>query len=95
MSVAMLQVQNVSKVFEAGEHKVQALDSVYFDVYPHELLCLVGPSGCGKSTLLRILDGLDLPSSGAVIFKGQPITAPSPKISMIFQTFALLPWKNV
>lgn len=88
-------MQGVSKVFEAGEHKVQALDSVSFDVYPHEFLCIVGPSGCGKSTLLRILDGLELASSGQVLFKGQPVTAPSQKISMIFQTFALLPWKNV
>ncbi len=92
---AILQVQNVSKIFEAGDHNVQALDSVCFDVFPHEFLCIVGPSGCGKSTLLRILDGLDLASSGQVLFKGQPVTEPSPKISMIFQTFALLPWKNV
>lgn len=92
---AILQVQKVSKLFEAGEHKVLALDAATFDVFPHEFLCIVGPSGCGKSTLLRILDGLDLPSSGQVLFKGQPVTQPSPKISMIFQTFALLPWKNV
>ncbi len=92
---AILQVQNVSKMFEAGDHKVQALDAVSFDVFPHEFLCIVGPSGCGKSTLLRILDGLDMASSGQVLFKGQPVTEPSPKISMIFQTFALLPWKNV
>ncbi len=90
-----MQAQDVSKVFEAGEHKVHALESVSFDVFPHEFLCIVGPSGCGKSTLLRILDGLDKPSSGLVLFKGQPVTEPSPRFSMIFQTFALLPWKNV
>lgn len=94
-SVAILQVRGISKMFEAGEHNVQALDSVSFDVYPHEFLCIVGPSGCGKSTLLRILDGLDLPNSGQVMFKGEAIAEPSPKISMIFQTFALLPWRNV
>ncbi len=84
----------VSKVFE-GNQKIRALEAVTFDVFPHEFLCLVGPSGCGKSTLLRILDGLDLPTSGKVLFNGDLVTAPSPKISMIFQTFALLPWKNV
>lgn len=88
-------MKDVSKIFEAGDHKIQALDSVTFDVFPHEFLCIVGPSGCGKSTLLRIMDGLDSASSGQVLFKGIPITEPSPKISMIFQTFALLPWKNV
>lgn len=91
----VLQIQEVSKIFETGDHKVKALDSVSFDVFPHEFLCIVGPSGCGKSTLLRILDGLDLASTGRVLFKGESITSPSPKISMIFQTFALLPWKNV
>jgi NitT/TauT family transport system ATP-binding protein len=95
MSTPVLQIRNVSKVFEAEEHNVQALESVSFDVFPHEFLCIVGPSGCGKSTLLRILDGLDHASSGQVLFKNQLVTEPSPKISMIFQTFALLPWKNV
>jgi NitT/TauT family transport system ATP-binding protein len=95
MSTVILHVQQVSKIFEAGDHRVPALDSVSFDIYPHEFLCLVGPSGCGKSTLLRILDGLDLPTSGQVLFKGEPVTEPSPKMSMIFQTFALLPWKTV
>jgi NitT/TauT family transport system ATP-binding protein len=95
LSTAVLQVQEVSKTFEAGEHKVRALESVSFEIYSHEFLCIVGPSGCGKSTLLRILDGLDSPSSGRALFKGQLVTEPSPKISMIFQTFALLPWKTV
>ncbi len=92
---AILQVQDVSKIYDAGDHRIEALNAVSFEVFPHEFLCIVGPSGCGKSTLLRILDGLDLASSGQVLFKGQPITKPSPKISMIFQTFALLPWKSV
>ncbi len=95
MSTAVLQVKEVSKTYEAGEHKVRALESVSFEIYPHEFLCIVGPSGCGKSTLLRILDGLDSPTSGQVLFNGQLVTEPSPKISMIFQTFALLPWKTV
>ena len=94
-SSPILQVQDVSKSFEAGDHEIHALQSVSFDVYPHEFLCIVGPSGCGKSTLLRILDGLDFATAGRVLFKGQPITKPSQKISMIFQTFALLPWKSV
>ncbi len=94
-ATAILQVHQVSKTFEAGEHNIRALEAVTFDIFPHEFLCIVGPSGCGKSTLLRILDGLDSPSSGQVLFRNQVITEPSPKISMIFQTFGLLPWKNV
>ena len=94
-SSPVLRVEKVSKDFEGGNQKIRALEAVTFDVFPHEFLCIVGPSGCGKSTLLRILDGLDLPTSGQVLFNGELIATPSPKISMIFQTFALLPWKNV
>lgn len=88
-------MEGVSKTFETGNQTIRALESVTFDVFPHEFLCIVGPSGCGKSTLLRIVDGLDVPTSGHVLVKGEEVTAPSPKVSMIFQTFALLPWKNV
>ncbi|MFI5450336.1 MAG: ABC transporter ATP-binding protein [Candidatus Bathyarchaeia archaeon] len=91
----VLRVEKVSKDFWGGNQKIRALEAVTFDVFPHEFLCIVGPSGCGKSTLLRILDGLDLPTSGQVLFNGELVAVPSPKISMIFQTFALLPWKNV
>ena len=70
------------------------LDHLSFNVYK-EFVCIVGPSGCGKSTLLRIIDGLDKPTHGQVLFHGQPITTPSPKIGVIFQTFALIPWKTV
>jgi NitT/TauT family transport system ATP-binding protein len=94
-SSAVLHVEEVSKDFEGGNQKIRALQGVTFDVFPHEFLCIVGPSGCGKSTLLRILDGLDLPTSGQVLFNGERVTAPSAKMSMIFQSFALLPWKNV
>ncbi len=54
----------------------------------------MGPSGCGKSTLLRIIDGLDKPTSGQILFHGQPIKAPNPKIGVIFQTFALIPGRR-
>ena len=55
---------------------------------------MVGPSGCGKSTLLRIIAGLERADSGEVLFHGQPQTSPTPKITMIFQLFGLLPWKT-
>src|SRR5438309_10691342 len=74
---------------------VIAIDSIDQQIVPGEFVAIVGPSGCGKSTLLRIIDGLDKPTSGQVMFHGQPITSPSPKVGVIFQTFALIPWKTV
>jgi len=92
--MTVVEARNVSKIFE-GEKRVPALDNVSFNVGVDEFLCIVGPSGCGKSTLLRIIAGLEKPTSGEILFHEQPITGPTPKITMIFQTFGLLPWKTV
>ncbi len=86
---------NVSKVYPDPPEAVTALSNISFHVNEGEFLCIVGPSGCGKSTLLRMIAGLDQPSSGEIRFKGDLVTAPHPKISMVFQTFALLPWRTV
>ena len=90
----LLEIQDVAKVYPGEGKSTTVFEDINFNVYK-EFLCIVGPSGCGKSTLLRIIDGLDRPTSGQVLFHGQPITAPSPKIGVIFQTFALIPWKTV
>jgi len=70
------------------------LENVSFTVQNDEFVCLVGPSGCGKSTVLRIIAGLEKADSGRILFHSQPITQPTPKISMVFQLFGLLPWKT-
>ena len=81
------------KIFRNGS-EVKAIDDVSFDVNYDEFVCIIGPSGCGKSTLLRIIAGLETADSGQVLFRGEPTTKPSPKITMVFQTFGLLPWKT-
>jgi len=90
----ILQIKDITKIYPGEGKSTTVLDHISFDVYK-EFLCIVGPSGCGKSTLLRIIDGLDKPTSGQVLFHAHPITSPSPKIGVIFQTFALIPWKTV
>ncbi|MFH2112773.1 MAG: ABC transporter ATP-binding protein [Candidatus Bathyarchaeota archaeon] len=90
----VLEVRDVSKRFVEDGNDVVALDGVRFTVNDDEFICLVGPSGCGKSTMLRIISGLEKPTGGEVIFEGKPITGPTPKISMVFQLFGLLPWKT-
>jgi NitT/TauT family transport system ATP-binding protein len=88
-----MSVKDIAKTFRNGA-EVKAIDGVSFDVNYDEFICIIGPSGCGKSTLLRIMAGLETSTSGQVLFRGQPVTKPSPKITMVFQTFGLLPWKT-
>ncbi len=90
-----VELANVSKVYSDPPQSLIALDNISFHIDEGEFVCIVGPSGCGKSTLLRMIAGLDKPSSGQVKFRGSVVTEPHPKISMVFQTFALLPWKTV
>ena len=85
----------MTKVYADPVQIVTALKDISFQVNEGEFLCIVGPSGCGKSTLLRMIAGLDHPSSGQIRFRGDLLTSPHPKISMVFQTFALLPWRTV
>jgi NitT/TauT family transport system ATP-binding protein len=84
---------DVTKVFATRGRPVVALDHVSFEVADGEFVCVVGPSGCGKSTLLRILAGLVAPTSGAVTFgdgrRGKPL------YSLVFQEYAIFPWKTV
>jgi NitT/TauT family transport system ATP-binding protein len=72
-----------------------ALDNINISVEDNDFICIVGPSGCGKSTLLRIIVGLEKPTSGEVLFKGEEIAPDNPKVSMVFQNFALFPWLTV
>lgn len=90
---AILSIKNIVKIFRNGS-EVKAIDDVSFEVNFDEFICIIGPSGCGKSTLLRIIAGLETSDSGQVLFRDQPITQPSPKVTMVFQTFGLLPWKT-
>jgi len=87
---------NVSKYLTLPSGKsVEILDSINLEVKEGEVLAVLGPSGCGKSTLLRIITGLIPPSSGQVIFKGEPLLGINPNTAMVFQNFALLPWLTV
>jgi NitT/TauT family transport system ATP-binding protein len=71
------------------------LDDVSFAVEPQEFVALVGPSGSGKSTLLRLLGGLLRPTSGQVLFEGQPLTGPRRRLGFVFQKANLMPWRTV
>lgn len=91
-----LSVSAVDKVFPtASGGTFQALAGVKLEVAAEEFVSLLGPSGCGKSTLLEIIAGLQAPSAGRVEMDGQPITRPGPDRAVVFQHFALFPWRTV
>ena len=66
--------RGVTKVYPMGEIEVRALRGVDFDLFPTEFVVLLGPSGSGKSTLLNILGGLDIPTSGSVVYRDRNLT---------------------
>jgi len=90
-----MELDSVTKFYESQEKQLHALHEVSFGIERGEFVCIVGPSGCGKSTLLKIMAGLDQPSSGEVRIHGGPVRGPHSKISMVFQAFALFPWRTV
>lgn len=92
--MSVIEVESITKIFPSDKTKIVVLDNVSFSVGMEEFLCIVGPSGCGKSTLLRMMAGLEKSDSGRILFNGESITKPSPKIAMVFQLFGLLPWKT-
>lgn len=90
-----LEVVNLTKWFEENGEKVVVLDGISFDVEKGEFVAILGPSGCGKTTLLRIIAGLDNNYSGKVLLKGKQVVGPGRDRSMVFQNFALFPWRTV
>ncbi|MCC2667023.1 MAG: opuAA [Gammaproteobacteria bacterium] len=92
----LIEVVNVQKSFSKGDRQeLLVLDDINFRMNEGEIVAVLGKSGSGKSTLLRIMAGLVPPSAGTVIYRGQPVEGPVRGISMVFQTFALLPWLTV
>ena len=72
-----------------------AVENLSLDIHRDEFLCVVGPSGCGKSTLLSAIAGFMRPSTGTVTMDGKSITQPGADRGVVFQEYALLPWKSV
>src|SRR6516162_2288051 len=87
--------EHVGKVFPRGGGMITAVEDINLTVAEREFVAIVGPSGCGKTTLLRMVAGLEMPSSGAVRVGGKTVTKPGPDRAVVFQQFALFPWKTV
>ena len=96
----MIDLNNVSKVYQIGDEKVRALDHATMHIYPREFVSVIGPSGSGKSTLMNIIGCLDVADAGVYKLDGIPIEdyterqlarIRNEKIGFIFQNFNLIP----
>ena len=96
-SMKNLTIQNVSKTYfdpYAGAN-VTAVHDISLKVNQGEFISIVGPSGCGKTTLLNMIAGFLPISSGSITIDDKAIKGPGPDRGVVFQTFALFPWKTV
>ncbi|MCU0578574.1 MAG: ABC transporter ATP-binding protein [Desulfobacterota bacterium] len=79
---------------KTGEGPTIALEDIHYRVEAGQFVTFIGPSGCGKTTLLRIVAGLEKVSSGRVILRGEEITGQAGRVGLVFQEYALFPWRT-
>jgi NitT/TauT family transport system ATP-binding protein len=96
VAASIIVAEKVTKVFEGGRQGgVVALKDLSLEVAEGEFVCLVGGSGCGKTTFLNLVAGFLAPTAGVIYLRGRAIAGIEPRAGMIFQSYALLPWKTV
>jgi bicarbonate transport system ATP-binding protein len=93
-SEPFLTIENVSKVYPTKKGSFTVLEGVNLTVQEGEFICVIGHSGCGKSTLLNMVSGFAFPTDGEVRVQGKRITKPGPDRMVVFQNYALLPWRT-
>ena len=85
----------VTRVFQRDGREFPTLAGIDLTVADREFVAIVGPSGCGKTTCMRMAAGLEFPTEGTVAVGGRTVKAPGPERAVVFQQFALFPWKSV
>ena len=104
MTMEILRIENLSKVYGSGETAVKALNDISFSVTKGEFVAIIGASGSGKSTLLHLLGGVDRPTSGKVLIDGTDIYKLDEnklaifrrrQLGLIYQFYNLIPVLNV
>jgi NitT/TauT family transport system ATP-binding protein len=93
--MATIEFQDVQRVFRQNGQDVVALKDVNLEVGEREFVAVVGPSGCGKTTCMRMAAGLEQPTSGQVRVDREVVRRPGPDRAVVFQQFALFPWRTV
>ncbi|ULL20048.1 ABC transporter ATP-binding protein [Paenibacillus sp. H1-7] len=90
-----IEIAGLSKIYKGRNGDVTALQNTDLTINQNEFVCVVGPSGCGKTTLLNIIAGLEDKTSGSVKVDGVEVKGPGKERGVVFQQYALFPWKTV
>jgi len=93
--MAYLELNNITKNFGTGTEMTEVLDNINLHIEEGEFVAIVGFTGSGKTTLVNLINGLETPTSGEVLFKGKPVEGTSHERGVIFQNYSLLPWLTV
>ncbi|MEZ4595551.1 MAG: ABC transporter ATP-binding protein [Chloroflexota bacterium] len=95
--MAHIEIRDLTVEYELSDHRnmLIALWQVNLSIERGEFIVVVGPSGCGKTTLINAIAGLLQPTSGEIVVEGRPVAKPGPDRAMVFQDYALLPWRTV
>jgi len=93
--VIALEVEGLKKSYTKNDQRLEILDVERFAAREGEFITVIGPSGCGKSTFLHIMGGFIGADAGAIRVYGNAVAGPGPDRGMMFQEFALFPWKTV
>ncbi|OGR41430.1 MAG: hypothetical protein A2X35_10505 [Elusimicrobia bacterium GWA2_61_42] len=97
MTGSIFSIKNVSKSFKdpkSGD-SLPVINDLSLEIKGGDFVSIIGPSGCGKTTLLYQMGGFLRPDEGTIHYKGQPVLAPHPERTVIFQEYGLFPWKTV
>ncbi len=95
--MAQVQIEKLTIAYKKPRSQTlfTAVKDVNLSIEKGQFVTVVGPSGCGKSSILMTIDGLIQPTEGQVLINGHQISEPGPDRAVVFQEFALLPWRNV
>lgn len=95
MNNPILEVKNVSLDYKSKTGIIHALDSVNFEIFEGEFVCVLGPSGCGKSTILKLIAGFESVTSGEILLNGSQISGIDCHRGVVFQKDNLFEWFTV
>jgi NitT/TauT family transport system ATP-binding protein len=92
---ARARFDKVSLAFATAAGPLSVVESVSYDIADGEFVAIIGPSGCGKTTMMSMLAGFQQPTTGCVLFDGEPVRGPGPERGVIFQEYGVFPWLTV